>query len=106
MKRQLSDLDINRAVRRVLVKHWIDLGRVAVRASQGRLAIYGDLHSLPGTKQRLRPESVKAIFDEIQRINGVTRVNARLDNWTNDGSMWKACEAEGGTPGLRPPLSH
>jgi hypothetical protein len=37
---EMIDLDINRGVRRVLVKHWIDLGRISVRTTRGRVPCY------------------------------------------------------------------
>ena len=96
MKPTLSDLDINRAVRRILVKHWIDIGRVAIRTSNGRIAMFGTLQHLPGVRNELRAENVKALFDEISHINSISRVNARLENWIQDGTTWKACEPSDG----------
>lgn len=95
-----SDLDTNREIRRILVKHWIDLGRVAVRTAHNRVTIYGTLQHLPGTRDELRPEIVKTIFDDIKKIDGVMRVTAKLDNWSQDGTLWKPFMSEnlGGVP--------
>lgn len=84
-----ADLDINRAVRRILIKHWIDLGRIAVRSTRGRLMIYGNLKRITGRDEPLGPPVVEAIFHDIQRINGVVAVGAHLDNWTNEGGRWR-----------------
>ena len=73
-----SDLDINRGVRRILVKHWIDLGRISVRSSQGRLLIRGSLLRIPGTTQELTTPIVDAIFYDIQRLRGVKHLTAHL----------------------------
>lgn len=87
-----TDLDINRAVRRVLVKHWIDLGRVSIRTTAGRIMIFGVLRRIEGHRDNLNPSSVEAMFYEIQRIRGVQHVRTHFDNWINEGGRWRPYE--------------
>lgn len=89
----VSDLDINRGVRRVLVKHWIDLGRLSVRSTNGKVYIYGRLQRLPGTEGNLMGTTVDSMFYQIKRIGGVTSVNPHLENWTDDDGLWRPVEA-------------
>lgn len=87
-----SDLDTNRGVRRVLVKHWVDLGRLSVRSTQGRVLIRGRLLRIQGASGELTTPIVEAMFNDIRRLRGVRNVTAHLDNWIKDGGRWKEFE--------------
>ncbi len=87
------DLEINRAIRRILVKHWIDLGRISVHSMRGRVAIYGLLQRIEGRMEPLAGPVLDAMFRDIQRIPGVHAVRPHLDNWTNEGGRWRPIEA-------------
>jgi hypothetical protein len=89
----LTDLDINREIRKVLVKHWIDLGRLSIRTSRGRVMIHGLLDRIAGSREKLSSPIVEAMFEEIHRIDGVNRVTAELANWVNsEGKSWVEIE--------------
>lgn len=98
-----DDLRINRDVRKILVKHWLDLGRLSVRSSLGRLMIRGSLERIRGVKEELTPAIVNEMFRKIKQIDGVVRMNVELDNWANDDGRW--VPAEKGRTGLLPPQS-
>lgn len=89
---QSLDLDINRAVRRILVKHWIDLGRISVQTTRGRVAIYGVLRRIQGRLEALTGPIVDEIFRDLESIKGVQFIRPHLDNWSNDGGRWHPCE--------------
>ncbi len=112
-----TDLDINRRIRQVLVRHWIDLGSLSVRSSFGRVSIRGTLRRLEGYREELTPTLVDQMFLEIRRIPEIERLIIELDNWVNVSGQWKpldkrerACQAsrEPPAPGVifdaeRPP---
>lgn len=87
-----SDLEVNRSIRKVFVRHWIDLGRLSIRSSVGRVSIYGSLQRIPGIRDELSPSIVEAIFNEIKRIQDVRLVALEIENWTNDSGMWRPTE--------------
>lgn len=89
--RPASDLEINCSVRRVLVRHQVDLGWLSISTCRGAVYIQGDLLLLPGLKSTLTAEGVGAIFDEIDRCPGVSRVSVELHNWCRGGfdDGWK-----------------
>ena len=87
-----SDLDINRAVRRVMVKHWVDLGRISIRSSQGRVLIRGRLLRIPGRDDPLTTPIVEAMFTDVARLRGVSAVQVHLENWIKDSGRWKPFE--------------
>jgi hypothetical protein len=74
------DLDINCRVRRVLVRHWIDLGKVTVRTARGVVSLSGSLLRLPHTAPEADATSPDNIFAEIKRIPDVRRLSLSLDN--------------------------
>jgi hypothetical protein len=94
------DLEINRSIRRVLVRHWIDLGRLSVRTFNARVNIRGALHRITGVEDELSPAVVDALFGEIERMKAIAQLRVDLENWTNDRGMWqprKAGRKVGGT---------
>lgn len=76
-----SILEVNRDVRRALVMHWIDLGRLSVHTQKDRVHIRGSLHKLPGADSPLTPSSVDVIYKKIKAAAGMRRVHIELDNW-------------------------
>jgi hypothetical protein len=82
------DLDINRGVRTILVKHWIDLGRLSVRSSDGKVWIRGALLRIAGVNEELSAPIVEAMFAEIKRIKNVRQIYTALENWNNDSGSW------------------
>ena len=84
-----NDLETNRGVRRILVKHWIDLGRLSVRTINGNVVLYGRLQRLTGSQGDLTSPILDAIFHEMKRVNGARRVTAHFENWSNDQGFWR-----------------
>ena len=84
-----ADLDINRNVRTILVRHWIDLGRLSVRSSAGRLWITGGLFRITGIKEELTTPIVESIFADIKRVKDLAGIHANLENWTDDSGSWR-----------------
>jgi hypothetical protein len=74
------DLEINCRVRRVLVRHWIDLGKVSVRTSRGVVSLNGSLLRLPHVAADVDAATPAGIFEEIKRIPDVRRLQLNLDN--------------------------
>lgn len=92
-----QDLEVNREVRKVLVRHWIDLGRLSFRSVGGRVQMHGVLMRIPGVDTSLSGEIVTAMFREIGRIPGLVRVSAEIDNWSCSDGAWTQRDASGDT---------
>lgn len=86
------DLETNRKVRAVLVRHWVDLGRLSIRTQDGKLFIQGGLHRIVGVAEALTPPIVDTIFDDIRRIREVVRMTVLLENWSNESGRWLPSE--------------
>jgi hypothetical protein len=87
-----TDLDVARGVRRIMVKHWIDLGRLSIRSTGGRVSMYGLLQRISGMREPLTGPLVDEMFREMRRVGGVRFISAHLDNWTDQGGMWRPVE--------------
>ena len=85
---KVSDLDINCRVRRALVRHWIDLGRLSVRTTRGAVHLSGSLLRLPNGGPALDSMTVAAIVTEIRQIPDVRRVRTSFENWVEDSGAW------------------
>ncbi|MBM4144055.1 MAG: hypothetical protein FJ225_10765 [Lentisphaerae bacterium] len=94
--RTQDELDLARDVRRIMVKHWIDLGRLSIRCHGGRLMIYGLLQRIAGVHEPLTTPIVEGIFYQVRRVKGVRTVSAHLENWSEAGGMWHPAEGVAG----------
>jgi hypothetical protein len=84
-----EDLEINRAVRRILVRHWLDLGRLSIRSSLGRVTVRGALERIEGVNEQLTGALVESVFNEIRRIPAARTLHAEISNWTCQGTKWQ-----------------
>ena len=85
---------MNRKMRAIFVKNWIDLGRVTFSVSTGGVIhINGYLGKLPGTGD-LTAQMVGDMIGEVENIDKVVRVEAEFDNWQRSGfaGLWKSLE--------------
>ena len=98
-----NDLDICRDIRRVLVKHWIDLGRLSVRSTGGRAMLYGSLLRIEGARSELIPALIDTMIREIKSVQGIKLVRTHFENWTDDEGGWHPVRgvATQDTPRLR-----
>jgi hypothetical protein len=88
------DLSINQSVRRVLIRHWLDLGRLSIRSVNGAVTIRGSLQRIPGVTEELTSHLVETIFNEVNRVKDMRRLSFDLDNWASEGGRW--VHTEGG----------
>jgi len=84
--RTVSDLDTNQNVRKILVRHQIDLGWLSHYACRGTVYIQGDLLLLPDVGSALTPFMIAKLFDEIGCAAGVCDMIIELRNWHHDSS--------------------
>jgi hypothetical protein len=76
-----TDLDINCRVRRVLVRHWIDLGKMSARTTRCVVTLSGSMMRLPHINAEVDPATPASILEEIRRLPDVRRLQINLDNW-------------------------
>lgn len=83
-----NDHDINRGVRGVLSRHWVDLSSTSFASRKGIVRVAGELRRMgPYSSQSLESTSLTALDGELRRLRGVRRVHIDLPNWrrTEDG---------------------
>lgn len=84
-----ADLEVNRAVRRILVRHWIDLGRLSIRTRTGKVQLQGRFSRIAGVQDSLSAAIMQTIHADIKRIRGVLKIAFLLENWTNHSGIWQ-----------------
>lgn len=74
-------------VRRVFVRHWIDVDRLNIGCHRGTVRVTGELHVLRQQPSTTHLSIVEVIRGELVRIRDVQRVELDLSNWvkSNDG---------------------
>ena len=72
----------------MLVRHWIDLGRLSVRTFQGKVFIQGSLERIGGVEEQLTPAIVDTMFAELKRNRNILRLKIDLNNWSNATGKW------------------
>jgi len=86
---RLDDLNINCQVRKALVRHWIDLGKLSMRSTRGVVHLSGELHKISNTDGPLDTAMVLTILQEIKRIRNVKRVTTDFRNWVYKEGTWQ-----------------
>lgn len=86
------DLEINRNIRRVLVRHWIDIGRLAIHSTEGRVRIHGLLQPISGMTSDFDQKNVENIVNEIERTKEIKRIYYEFENWINTNGTWQKLE--------------
>lgn len=84
-----TDIEINRQVRQILVRHWIDLGRLSIKTVDARVVMRGSLQTIGGVTPPFTGESVAVVLSEIRSVPGVIDVSPELDNWAPQDGAWK-----------------
>jgi hypothetical protein len=89
-----SDQEINRGVRTVLTRHWVDLTKTAFASRRGIVRLMGEMRRIgPETGKRLDPTHLEVMETELKRVTGVTRVHFDLSNWRrNSEGEWELVE--------------
>lgn len=84
----IQRLEINRRIRSVLVSHFINLGKVSVNVYPRRVSLRGTLIKQGGAGT-LTVEEVTSMFQEIERLPGVKRVQTTFMNWQKGAAdLW------------------
>jgi|SoiMethySBSTD1v2_1073268.scaffolds.fasta_scaffold2083659_1 hypothetical protein len=91
-----NDHEINRRIRAVLSRHWVDLASTNFASRKGIVRLTGDLKRVgPQAGRPLESTSLTILDSEIRRQKGVQRVHFDLANWrrTEDGE-WVRVEKQ------------
>jgi hypothetical protein len=100
ISKSMSDLEINRHVRRFFVRHNINLGWISIRSCRGSVMITGNLVLLPGSPGALNSTLLTTLFREMRQTAGIQRITTEFTNWEHDGSM-KAWFLKGSSTGSK-----
>jgi hypothetical protein len=86
MKKAPSRLEVNKDIRRILVRHSVDTTKLQFTCSGKLITMTGGIYGEGGKELTL--SNIDAIFKDITRMG--MRVYCELENWTiTDGSISK-----------------
>jgi hypothetical protein len=89
-----TDFRINAAVRRVFVRHWLDLRCIDYQTVNCVVTIRGRFKKLKeAVKDKQKGDAVEttamvAIEQELSKIPNVKRINMNVMGWTKLGGKW------------------
>jgi len=86
-----SEQDINRGVRSVLTRHWVDLTKTSFLSRRGILRMTGELQRLgAAASTKVQPTALETLDQELKRVRGVRHVYYDFANWrrSEDGE-WR-----------------
>jgi hypothetical protein len=81
-------LEIQAAIRRMLVAHWIDVGKINVQVTSGTALLRGQLLRVQDGEP-ITPLAIEELEHKLSRVNGVKHVRWRLENWVQDRGKWQ-----------------
>ncbi len=93
----VEDMAINRQVRHVLARNWVNLQKLDFAATHGAVYMRGRLGLLraqaeDGNRDKDRagvgPKFMNHLEKQIKRIDGVRNVTWQVDGWQRTGSGW------------------
>ena len=89
---------MNLEIRRILVSHWVDLGRLSIHSLRSSVQIRGSMQKLAGTASELTPADMEVLYRKIKAVAGGWFVKMELDNWVlNEASgSWESTAAREG----------
>ena len=83
-QKQMSRLEANKEVRRILVRHGIDTGKLQFSCNARSLSLSGELYKEGGKDLDL--VTMEALLKDFSRLG--LRITSELSNWTiSDGSI-------------------
>lgn len=95
MKQEISDSQIRSRTRSVLVRHWLDMQRIALSCSRGRIRIRGELQPF-GDRSRdpIDAHKIEQLEHDLKTVRGVVSVQFELENWTKlESGTWRTIGA-------------
>lgn len=87
---EISDLEINTHIRRLLTKKRIDATKINYRSQRGIVNIFGDLNyvGLKKTAEEM-PHEIASLEDMVKQIKGVKRVTVEIEGFEkNNAGDW------------------
>jgi len=100
-----SDQEINRGVRGILSRHWVDLTATNFASRQGVVRLMGELRRIgQRSEESLESTNIVALDAELRKLRGVRRVHMDLTNWRRDEEgQWVQVAREKPAEDVEPP---
>ena len=81
-------LELTSAVRRVLVKNWIDMSKVRIQIAGATAIIRGTLEKIH-SGDPITGLLIEDLEQKIRGVKGIGQVRWQLEDWTAKGGTWR-----------------
>ncbi|MBD3161891.1 MAG: hypothetical protein GF328_07290 [Candidatus Latescibacteria bacterium] len=81
-------MELQAAIRRMLVAHWIDVGKINIQVTSSTALLRGQLLRVQDGEP-ITPLVIEELEQKLSRIKGVKHVRWRLENWVLDRGKWR-----------------
>jgi len=78
------------AVRRALVRRWIEVSVLDIHFYRGLLRLRGTLKFLSGSSRAIDASFLSSLEHDLRKIPGVKQVDWDLSNWTKMDDGWRS----------------
>ena len=86
---ELNDKDVTIAVRKILVKNWVDIAKIRIRVTGGVAILTGTIGKTYAAEDAtVDPKFLSSVDHGLQTVKGLRRIRFQFSNWTKDGGEW------------------
>jgi BON domain len=86
---KMGDKDLTVAVRKILVKNWVDIAKIRIRVTGGVAILTGTIaKTYAADDATVDPRFLAAIDHGLQTVKGLRRIRFQFSNWSKDGGEW------------------
>ena len=83
-----SSIDITKSIRQILVKNWLDMGKIRIQVAGKTVIIRGRL-----TKSRdddpVTGQYIEGLETALRGVKGVKNFRWNLDDWVHERGAWR-----------------
>jgi hypothetical protein len=83
----MGSTDVTQAVRRVLVKNWLDMGKIRIQVAGGTVIVRGRLMRARGEDQ-VNELFIEQLEQQLRGTKGLKQLRFSLDDWEHDRGRW------------------
>lgn len=79
---EVSDLEVNNSIRRILTKKRIDTNKLNFRSTKGSISVWGNLEFIGIVKDAEDlPHDIASLEEQLKQLDGVSRVNVDIEGF-------------------------
>lgn len=89
----MGSTDVMQAVRRVLIKNWLDMGKIRLQVAGSTVILRGVIRKSRG-EEPVNGLFLEQVEQQIRATKGVKQLRMHLEDWVFDRGEWRRKETE------------